>query len=229
MNIFKRGRRVVITPESRDDTRQFWLRSYSNWEEETFDVFEECADKYKTMIDIGSWVGPTVLYNAELFQQVIAVEADRDNVHELQQNIYLSGIQNITLIQKAVYHIPNTTVRFGKNEHIQGVDTSTQQIRESGGYEVGTITLDELIAPYDSVGLIKIDIEGGEENIINDILRIYLERGIKIYLSFHYSWWKNKETLFKLREVFQKCRTNLHHQNVVDYVLKNPFGSVLFY
>jgi hypothetical protein len=43
------------------------------------------------------------------------------------------------------------------------------------------------------IGFIKCDIEGGEEDILEDMLTFARLHSIKTYISFHISWWKNRD------------------------------------
>ena len=44
---------------------------YGNWEEDTFNILDHYQNPYKTYIDIGAWIGPTVLYSASKFKNVV--------------------------------------------------------------------------------------------------------------------------------------------------------------
>jgi FkbM family methyltransferase len=206
----------------------FWKGAYcGNWEDSTFHVFDEFADETKVVLDIGAWIGPTVLYNAKKFKHVVAVEADKLSVQELQANVKLNGLDDkVTVVPKAVYH-ELTTVRFGKNMFMNGArdNDSTSQIQKGdGGYEVETVTLDELVKSIDgSLGLIKVDIEGGEEFILEQLLKYHLEHRVPMHISFHYSWWSDKSRLAGLVPLFQQANVS----NIVQRVAADPFCSVV--
>jgi hypothetical protein len=61
-------------------------------------------------------------------------------------------------------------------------------------YTVKTISLDKLLEKVgaDEVSLIKVDIEGGEEFILDDLHRISELHKIPVYVGMHYNWWKDK-------------------------------------
>lgn len=54
----------------------WFLEIYPTWEITTFEVFDKYLDKDKYYIDIGAWIGPTVLYAAQKTKRVIAFEPD---------------------------------------------------------------------------------------------------------------------------------------------------------
>jgi hypothetical protein len=71
---------------------------------------------------------------------------------------------------------------------------------------------------YNDISLIKVDIEGGEEFILNDLYDIYSRYHIPMYISFHYSWWKD---------------TNLNRFSFLteeqkSTIIRDPFISLLF-
>jgi hypothetical protein len=66
--------------------------------------------------------------------------------------------------------------------------------------------------------LIKVDIEGGEEYILNDLHELYNVYHIPLYISFHYSWWQNKDL-----DRFEWL-TSGQKQNILNY----PFTSIMF-
>ena len=89
-------------------------------------------------------------------------------------------------------------------------------------YSIKTVTLQSVIdnnniKPND-ISLIKVDIEGGEEFILNDLYNIHKTYNSPLYVSFHYDWWKDKN-LNRFDFLTE------HHKN---NILNNPFISILF-
>jgi FkbM family methyltransferase len=218
--------KVVAT----DKNSRFWTQHYPNWEIDTFNVFDRYANPHTIVVDIGAWIGPTVLYNASNFERVIAVEADRLSIAELEANIAANKLQErVTVVKKAIYS-EITTVHFGVNQFLpnSGENESTSQIQTgTGGYPVPTITVAALLEGIDpsTIGLIKVDIEGSEEAIMEDLLHYHLDHHVPLYLSFHYDWWRDKAKLQALAPLFQ--RTNIT-ETAIDLVQRQPFCSLLF-
>ena len=69
-----------------------------------------------------------------------------------------------------------------------------------------------------NISLIKVDIEGGEEYILNDLYDIHIKNNTPLYISFHYLWWndKNLNRFIFLSEQQKK--------NIIEF----PFISLLF-
>jgi len=63
------------------------------------------------------------------------------------------------------------------------------------------------------IDLIKVDLKGGEEDIIPDLLAV---SGIRILISFYYNQWKTKTlTRFKMQTPLREA------------IERNPFGTVI--
>lgn len=65
-------------------------------------------------------------------------------------------------------------------------------------YQVETITFGDIFRDYplDTIGLVKIDIEGGEENILVDIVSI--AQSVPVMLSFIYHGGPNQKKIYLL-------------------------------
>ena len=69
-----------------------------------------------------------------------------------------------------------------------------------------------------TVSLIKVDIEGGEEHILDQLYAIHSEHKIPMYVSFHHTWWsdKNLDRFVWLTDAQKQS------------VRREPFTSLLF-
>ena len=170
----------------------FWeLYAKNEWEPETFKIFDRFIHPNSVYIDIGAWVGPTVLYAAQKARLSVAVEPDKDAYRELEQNIELNPelknkikCKNIAITEK------NEIVKIYTREFSANSGSSileTQKTEEY--YEVQGITFDELFKefPLNEVSFIKIDIEGAEYYSVPELKNILekLEKHPTIYLSLH--------------------------------------------
>jgi len=207
----------------------FWKNIYATWEQEKFDVFNRYLSQDKIFIDIGAWIGTTSMYGSRKSKHVYSVEADSQSVSEFEYNMKNNCSANYTLVNRAIYNIDNIDVKFGKNKFLNGskMNDSTSQIyseNESSDefYNVTTISLERLIEKYainpNDVSLIKVDIEGGEEFIFQHLYDIKMRYHIPLYISFHHSWWKNKN-LDRFPFLSDQQKNEIYH---------NPFISILF-
>lgn len=233
--IEKCGETFFIETRSTDPNLRLWTDIYHRWEPETFAIFDRYLSKDKYAIDIGGWIGTTCMYGARKSKGVYVVEADRDSFVDLQRNC-ANNCDNVVCVEKAIYDKSDADVVFGKNKFRSGatLNDSTSQIHtpvaptgvttgvEAGTYIVKTITISDLFKQYAidpaTVSLIKVDIEGGEEHILDQLYAVHSEHKIPMYVSFHYTWWSdlNLDRFVWLTEE-QKQR-----------VRQEPFVSLLF-
>ena len=226
--INKNNEIFFLNKDKNDPNLSFWLNIFHNWENETFQIFDQYLDKNKVFIDIGGWIATTCMYGGRKSKHVYVVEADNYSFSYLTSNCKLNN-KNVTCINNAVYNESNLELFFGKNIFLQGskLNDSTSQLYTNDNstnecYKIKTIRIHDIIDQYqinhNEISLIKVDIEGGEEYILNDLFDIYNSYRIPMYISFHYSWWKNKDLD---RFTFL---SNIHKQSITN----NPFISLIF-
>jgi FkbM family methyltransferase len=206
----------------------FWKDIYANWEWDTFNVFDRYLDKNKTFIDIGGWIGTTCIYGSRKSKNVFVVEADKYSAQDLLKNCKIN-CHNVTLVERAIFNKDDAILYFGRNKFntTSKLNDSTSQIYDSSDtpdesvYPVKTISVRGLLTKYnvalESISLIKVDIEGGEEYILNDLLELKKQYPVPMYISFHYTWWKNPDLRrFPLTE------------EQIQHIMMYPFTSILF-
>ena len=74
-----------------------------NWEEETFKIFDLYKNPNKIYLDIGAWIGPTVLYNAQKFKNIYCFEPDPVAYENLKNNITINNYNNINIIFRYLF------------------------------------------------------------------------------------------------------------------------------
>jgi FkbM family methyltransferase len=208
-NTFKKRDQIInFTKESLSYNKNWcynwFISNYENWENETFDVFDKFLNKDKVFIDIGGWIGTTCLYGANKSKYVYVIEADPLSVNGLISNCKLNNLNNITVIDRAIYIKDDIDIKFGRNIFTKAEwNTSTSQILiQEKDYAkddftlVKTITLKSIIEKYNidpnTISLIKVDIEGGEENILEELFAFHQTYKVPLYVGFHVKWWKDK-------------------------------------
>jgi FkbM family methyltransferase len=171
------------------------------WEPFTFDIFNKFKDKNKTAIDIGGWIGPTTIYLSKIFKEVITIEADNVAFESLSKNVKDNFCNNVILHNKAFHNSETNNIIFGINtfkvEPTLGSSTSQTKTHSDNNtdYLIETINIFDIIKNVDpnNIGLIKVDIEGGDEDVFEELMLVGSKYGWKIWISFHYGWWKNKD------------------------------------
>lgn len=221
-------------------TEHFTQNVFERWEPDTFEVFDLVKDPEGIAIDLGAWIGTTAIWLSNHFSHVIAVEADRVSADCLQKNLAASNCKNVTLCAQPISH-QRQEVIFGPrgsalNESISYVKNKSDSPTD---YITQSITLQQLLANFvyakeelspHKVSFIKCDIEGGEEDILEDVLRFAYHNNVKVYLSFHLDWWKSKKiTDFAYLFKYFKTRTDREMiEDPLSYLNQHHFGSLLF-
>lgn len=229
IKIYKNNEIFLIENNESNQNLYFWKNIYNQWETETFEIFDKYLSKDKIFIDIGGWVGTTAMYGSRKSKHVYSIEADNNSLNDMAINLKTNCMNNYTLINKAIFNIDNIKVKFGKNINLENskMNDSTSQIysddiTSNEYYLAETITLDNIIQQYQinvfEISLIKVDIEGGEENILNELFNIHTTYSIPLYISFHHSWWKDKNL----------DRFSFLTSDIKNKIVSKPFISILF-
>jgi len=229
LKIYKNNSLFLIENNESDPNLSFWKNIYSYWENDTFEIFDQYLSKDKIFIDIGGWIGTTAMYGARKSKHVYSIEADNNSINDMASNLKINCDKNYTLINRAIFNIDNIKIKFGKNIYLKNskINDSTSQIYTDDiitdeYYLIETITIKNIMEKYqinvNEIALIKVDIEGGEENILNDLFELHTLYNIPLYVRFHYSWWKDKN-------LNRFSFLTDHNKNLI---ISNPFISLLF-
>ncbi|MHB2167007.1 FkbM family methyltransferase [Alsobacter sp. R-9] len=162
-----RGRRFAVT----DDKPTFWDRAEDGrWEPETLAALGTLAGPGTSVLDIGAWVGPTVLFAAASgAERVVAVEADPRALELLRGNLAanprLAG--RVDVVAAAAAARPGS-VRLGSARKRGDSMSSALLAGGEDWWEVPAVTPAQLL---DRVGpasrlVVKVDIEGGEYDLL---------------------------------------------------------------
>jgi FkbM family methyltransferase len=229
LKIYKNNELFLIENDESNQNLSFWKNMYSQWENDTFEIFDKYLSKDKILIDIGGWIGTTSMYGSRKSKQVYSIEAENKSFNDMMINLTTNCINNYTLINKAIFNIDNIKVKFGRNIHLPNSkmnDSTTQiyndDITTTEYYLADTITIETIINTYQinvsEISLIKVDISGGEENILNDLFDIHIKYSIPLYISFHHSWWKDKNL----------DRFSFLSSTIKNKIISEPFTSIFF-
>ena len=193
------------------------LRSYKfwkvymgkGWEPETFKIFDEFLDKNHSYIDIGSYIGPSVLYGSQLAKHCFAIEPDPIAFQELKNNIELNDHlkPHITLskycisdsIGTAKFFVPNEKLEYGGGGSSSLLDWKNKK----NFWEVQTTTLQQFIQSFSitDCNFIKIDIEGAEFDLIPSMSGYLKNQKPTLFIEIHL--WALKDPMKKLDIMFQ--------------------------
>jgi len=115
-------------------------------------------DVHGTVLDAGAHAGLFSLSAAAHGNKVVAVEAHPAMYAMLDANVASSRMDNIVCLNRAVAGVAGSEVTMSGRDSISATITGPLE----AGSRVTTVTIDELIASYGPVDLLKMNIEGAE-------------------------------------------------------------------
>ena len=177
----------------------------------------------------------------------MSIEPDVIALEELRQNLKLSKCDNVWVLDKPILS-EDIDVFFGPNQNLdwlneQGLGESVSQARlsneDSRDYKVEGICLSTLnktignFFPFSEVSFVKVDIEGGEEFILEDVIKMAEEYKWSLWISFHIDWWKDKN-LERFRNILNRSKKIKFNSidfieedfDIIELLSSNPFASV---
>lgn len=156
---------------------RFWDRWASGeWEPHTKAAIDRFVDG-GTFVDIGAWVGPTVLWAAERAGRVVAVEADPAALDMLTRNV--DGLGNVDIVAVAIGDRDGLTTI--------GVGGDSMSRTGDGDHVVRCVTVPTLWAEHGirDVQLVKVDVEGAEAEFLSGAAPFLRDVGAPVLLSTH--------------------------------------------
>ena len=167
---------------------KFWRKAGSGtWEPETFSVLSQYLDKRHDYLDIGAWIGPTVLYGARKARHVWCFEPDPTAFRALAWNLELNNLSNVSAFPVALSQ-GFGLARMASFGGERG-DSMTSLLNTGGaaGIDALTIGWDAFAQEVDlsSVSLVKMDIEGAEFEVLPTMLPWLKAQRPALFLSTH--------------------------------------------
>ncbi len=172
-------------------------------------------NKQPIIFDCGANVGTSCLYFKQLFPnaKIKAFEADPMIGSVLQSNLSKNGINDVEIINKAVW-IDDNGIDFGSEGADGGsINASNNKIK------IESLRLKDFLEKEEKIDLLKIDIEGAEYEVLIDC-KDDLKNVQNIFVEYH-SW--NSATQ-KLSEILSIFETNGFRYYIEDISKrKHPF------
>lgn len=186
-----RTRRIgTVALRVADDQPTFWDRVEAGaWEPGTIALLAREVGPGSTFLDVGAWVGALSLLGAGRGARVVAVEADPVALGQLRRNVAANpGLaRQVTIVPRAVAPSPGP-VRLGARRK-PGDSMSSTLLASSSAvtWTAEAVTPAELAAllPLDGPSLVKIDIEGGEYDLLPHLGPLLDRPGTRLLVSFH--------------------------------------------
>lgn len=150
------------------------------------------------ILDCGAHIGMSVIYLKSICPtaEIIAFEPDQRNFELLKKNVRSHDLQNVQLRMEAVW-IENTTIRFIEEGNM-GSKIGAGSAEKSK--EVTAIRLRDFLDRH--IDFLKIDIEGAEYEVLNDIQHD-LDKVGNLFIEYHGTFSQNHQ----LNEILQIVTT----------------------
>ena len=156
----------------------------------------------KHIIDAGGYVGDTaLLFSSYTDKNIHVFEASPSNMDIIRETIRLNHLDNIVPVSKALGE-KSGTARFSLGER-----NSCNSLVERPGYnypdhiEVPVVTLDDYVRENDlEVGLIKVDIEGGEQLLLRGAVETIRTQHPILLISIYHS----ANDFFEIKPMIEK-------------------------
>ena len=156
----------------------------------------------KDIIDAGGYVGDTaLLFSSYTDKSIHVFEASPSNMDIIRETIRLNQLENIVPVSKALGE-KSGTATFSLGER-----NSCNSLVERPGYnypnhiEVPVITLDDYVRENNlEVGLIKVDIEGGEQLLLKGAVETIRTQHLILLISIYHS----ANDFFEIKPMIEK-------------------------
>jgi len=158
------------------------------------------------IIDCGANIGMSVLFFKMLYpnSSILAFEPNPQAFEMLVKNIEENNLRNVTTINAALSN-KNGLISFYQSNEPDSLRGSTNSVR--GGknkYQVKTIKLSSYIDDFD-IDLIKMDVEGSEWEVLDDLKEADKLRKCKQYLiEYHHNIMNEPSRLSTFLSSFEK-------------------------
>ena len=204
-----------------------------NWERNTHKIFDKFLDPNYSYIDIGAFIGATVLYGAQIAKKVYAIEPDPIAFKELEKNVMLNpGLKEKIELHKKCINIFSGKVRFGNCSTGGDSMSSLQFSAAKTSWIVDGITFEDFIKENHILdfNFIKMDIEGGEALILPTMKNYLKIHKPVLYLSLHQPFFKNPrkdtEEIIDTLEIYANIYSSDGKKiNFLDLMSKDRLGT----
>ncbi|MFC1640721.1 FkbM family methyltransferase [Patescibacteria group bacterium] len=185
-----------ISVSNKPEYRGFWnVVDSGNWEQFTFKVFDRFLSESDFYIDVGSWIGPTVIYGALLKKKVYAIEPNPIAFGEMTTNLGLNpDIEKFTSCHQICIAESGGVRKFGNRKDGKDSKSSLLFSDKQTTWTVKAKTLSDFVSEnaLEDVKFIKMDVEGGEKEILKESADFLRTHKPSLYLSLHAPYFHDK-------------------------------------
>lgn len=179
---------ITVTYNAASMARWAWF-GYATWERATFGVLERFVPD-RVVLDVGAWVGQTVLWEAHLAKSVVALEPSQSSFRALCWNLAANseGLQSRVLVFRAALGDEDRVAQVsnrGDSEDAVSIDARRSTQASVSVRMLSVPSLRALAPQLEEVGFVKIDVEGYESVVVPAMKAFLLEMRPATYVSLH--------------------------------------------
>lgn len=172
LRIYKNGELFLI---KNSDVSPFWRDVYGGWDNEMFEVFDRYLSKDKVFIDIGDWITPTSLYATRKSKYVYGIEYAAAGDAAASEDTAAADTSFASIMK-------------------DNCANNYKRVAVAALADIETLIQDAAIATVAplAISLIRIDIDGKEEDMLSDLYNIHIKYRATLFIKFNYSKWNDK-------------------------------------
>ncbi len=180
------------------------------------EIYKQDFAPNSLIIDCGSYIGLSLLYYKSICPsaRIISFEPDKQNYGILLRNIETNNLNNIEALNKAVW-IDNTEISF---ESSGNMGSKIVADGSASNNSVQAVRLKELL--YQQVAFLKIDIEGAEFEVLQDISN-ELKNVRNLFIEYHGNF-NEARKLTTILEILNEKGFSYYIKEAAD-IYKQPF------
>jgi FkbM family methyltransferase len=210
-----------------DKHRAFWdLVDDGRWEPCTFEAIDQLAEG-GVYIDVGAWIGPTVLAAARRARTVIAYEPDPVAVTDLRHNVECNGLTNVEIREIALFD-RDTELAIGPgmldelglsvSSLVYGSRSVTVTARDARQEATSDV--------FRQCSLLKIDVEGAEYGLIRRLAPYLRKHRPALLLSVHGVQWRTRtfrRLSPRMADRYRKLRSVIERSSLMWRLRSYPY------
>jgi len=183
-NICKNGHIFLI--EKKNKQLKFWRDVYPSWNQELYQIFDSREPKNNSVIDIGYNLALTTLYLSKICRKVCSINCNKNNS------------EKTTIIKKII------------NDNCSNVTIYDGNFGQDITFEIlNNFLINSNINNYDEFSFININLNGLEENIMQDLYEFQKKINIPIFINIQLTQWKDKSfsrfSFLENNEIVDNC------------------------
>lgn len=192
----------------------FWrIVNRGGFEPNYFNILDSYLPPKSVYCDIGSWIGPTAIYASQKCQRVFCLEPDKLAYKFLLQNIELNNLQNIKPYNLAISR-HNGTIKMASHGGNLG-DSMTSMVNvdpEKESFQANCMTWESWLDKFQipTIDFLKMDIEGGEFDLLIDMKDYLKEHQPIFHLSTHSPYLQEEHRKTKMEKLIEILQFYTH-------------------